>query len=585
MQKFIGFFLFTVLFYNVLIAQKPAGIIITTRSNVKQLVSTTKSKSSPTKVIYNLKPGETLYSEESFINFGAGSEQVEFCTMLNENYYLHGNDKDIGPLIAPPRRLAPLKYSCTVFREDNNTYEYYYVDVSTGKKAGPFEELESWSYLRNTKPNGYFYRKNEKYYVSIFGAATDLGPYESVNLIILTKERTEFVYKKNGAFYMYRNGSNQGPYQDLQLAYSQDANPVYFFKQGDENYFISMNNKIIGPIKSPPQFCYSRADFNPKYYYYEKNDIYDGYYILNDGSKVPGNPPSENTSMVYSVGQGNWIKLEKTELIKAKSQGKKINCSSSGAWSIQTSDGRNFGTANVADEYSSFCFGKDEVNFVAVMPPKTECDVQTGKSKNNSTRSSYYIIGKNGPSAPLEEVNGTVKRSDMGKSKTAHIINDKLYVNNKFTGISNIYDFSFTDPSNNDFWYAISKPTVGDSLILYINGNKVQSIPGSNGFYSFININTNNDYSYLYQYGGTTVYLKISGQKPYGPYESVLLNNGQLVKLDAKKSFGYISNYTTITIDGVNRGEGTALSVNQKTGTYHWISANDKTISINSYKP
>ncbi|MFN5460082.1 MAG: hypothetical protein ACK5AY_09235 [Bacteroidota bacterium] len=562
--------------------------INTTRSNIKNLTNApvTVAGSSTKKTIYNLKPDEKLYTDESFINLTSNGEQIEFSTFIGDKYFLHTNNKDFGPFSIPPKRIASMKYICTNFSEDGQSSNVYYLDLITGKKTGPFQSIENWCYI-NSGPNtqGYYYQKNNQFYVTVIGQAKDLGPYESVSLIKLAKSETEFIYKKNSEYFIYSNGKNIGPYKEMQIYYDEKSiNPIYTYQDMNKKYYVTMNKKTFGPFESQPQFCYSKQTNNPKFFLYEKNGIYAGYFLLKDGTKIPGNDPNDQTSMIFSLGEGKWLKLEKTELIKAKSEGKNIYCSSFAPWYISNSSGYQFGPANVGDQYSSFCFTDDDIIFVAANPPRTDCDIIKNKSINNNSKSSYYFIDKNGTEGPIDEAYGKINQSDRGKTKTAFIINDRLYINKKFAGLSNIQSFKFTNPEKNDNWYAVAKNLKGDSLDLYINGDKVQSIPSYNTYFGNIFINSNSDFSYSYTIDQSS-FFKSSFTKLLGPFQSVNIYNEPPKFLETKKILGFIANYTNIIIDGVDKGEGTALVCNQKSGVFNWLGTDGKTVNLYTYKP
>ncbi|MFN6036921.1 MAG: hypothetical protein ACK452_00510, partial [Bacteroidota bacterium] len=579
-------------------SQKP-GLINTTRSNIKNEATPlgnsqentfdVKNKNQLNKVsnkkLYTLKQDEKLFSEESFINISSLGEQYEFITVLNNLYYIHVSGKDFGPFASPPKRISPMKYFCQTLNKTNNNYEFNYLDLTTGKSAGPYQSAEFWSYLKNSEPNGYYYQKNDLFYVKIFGQPADLGPYEQVNLLILAKGRSEFTYKKDGGFYVYNNGRSTGPYKDLQLTYSDCSYPVYTYKQSDNNFFISINYKTFGPYSTQPQFCYSKAKNDSKFFIYEANGNYKGYYILKDGSKIPGNEPYDNTSIVFSTGDKTWIRLEKPNVMKAKSEGKKINCNSSAAWNITYSDGKTFGPANIGDEYSSFAYLENEIAIAAINPPMFDCDVNTGTTKNISEKNSLYIIGKNGVEGPIDDINGTAKQAESGKSKYGFVVDKELYFDKKKTGIKDIFDFKFTDPSKNDNWYAISRTSGNDSLTLYINGKKTRTINFKKGQFENIFINSESDYSYTYRVDNSVYFKSANSNSEFGPFENLSLNNSAPLTLVSKKTIGFIANYTNVIINGVDAGEGTALICNQKTGTFSWLSTDGKTISMSTIKP
>ena len=578
-------------------AQKPA-IINTTRSHVKNIAapmkpiqenslitkSTNPNSTVSKKTIYTLKPEEKLYMEESFISFSAIGEQCEFTTILNNQFFLHTNGKDFGPFRSAPWRISPMKYICQSKNIADNSYETWYIDLSTGKKTGPFQRIEYWSYLINPNPNGFKYQKNDNFFVRVFGRPTDLGPYDQVNLLILSDTRTEFVYQKDDDFYIYNNGNSTGPFKNLQMAYSESAYPTYSYQEKNGKYFISLQNKSFGPFNSMPQYCYSSAKNDPKYFISEPNGIYKGYYLLKDGSKVPGNDPGDLTSRVYNFEPGSWIKLEKTDIIKAKSEGKTINCSSNAPWNVTLSEGQQFGPITIGDEYGNACFSENDFLMVAANPPTMGCDLITGKSNINSGKSSYYFLSKKGLEGPIDDTKGLIKKASSGKSKSGFIINNKLYIDKKFTGLDNVYDFNFANPSVSDNWYACVKAATNDSIHLYINGNKVHSISSQGSTYDFVSVNTSSDFCFSYTVN-QSFYFKSSFSKEFGPYEKLYLYYNAPIMLPEKKAIAYIANYTDIIINGQNKGEGTALTCNYKNKNFHWMSTDGKTILFNSYRP
>ena len=146
---------------------------------------------------------------------------------------------------------------------------------------------------------------------------------------------------------------------------------------------------------------------------------------------MSGNELYDNTAIVFGTGDKTWVRLEKPNVIKAKNEGKKLNCASGAAWNITYSDGKTFGPANIGDEYSSFAYLENDIAIAAMNPPRFDCDVNTGNTKNISDKNSLYIIGKNGVEGPINYINGTAKQAESGKSKYGFVIDNELYFDKK----------------------------------------------------------------------------------------------------------------------------------------------------------
>ncbi|MBC7864596.1 MAG: hypothetical protein IAF38_16600 [Bacteroidia bacterium] len=538
------------------------------------------------KTIYTLKPGETLYQQEASLSFSHNATSCEFITLLNEKFYLHIDNK---PALGPFSEI-PYRWKNDPFYQIRNTtaqgkHEEFLYFIKTGEKMGPYQFINFPNdyYYNNIIPfKGFIYIKNNQSFVKIFGTAKDLGPYDEIRTQVSpsSKSKVCFTYVKDSMTYIYRDGKISGPYKDY---HREDP---YFSYKAANGYYVSMDEKVFGPYKERPGCVEDHAKRTYNYLIKEENGIYDGYLLLEDGSKVPVADEAYNLFFFYNLPDNSWMKIEQTAMIKARKDGNLPECSDYASWNIYYSNGKSYGPFTIKGWPDIIFNGKDV--FIGIQdPPKYDCDVVSGKLKLNKEPYKACVFSKGEKSGPLDVQSDIINLGDFnfkaGKTKIAFVNNRKLYIDKTYSGLDNVHEFKFEWGSDN--WYAVTVSKARDTAIIYRNGKKISIITVPEFYLQYFEF-TGNDYE-LHYTSNNLNYLKLSSvSKEFGPFEKPLPWQCKYIISKDKKHFAFIKNYTKIIVDGKDIGtEGFSLSSNDKEGTFHWVSIDGQNIILHNYDP
>jgi hypothetical protein len=574
-----------------------SAMVVLTAFTFSQNVIKVNSPNSKTPV-YTLRKGETLINEEAEITFSGNGTNYEFVTELNQKYYLHSNKFHLGPYNMIPRKLKSGLYllSNIKWEEDKIVFdEEYLFDINTGKKLGPYKNVElcfdySDNLLANNSDEMYvvpyvYYEKNGKSYYRDLKNNTTQGPYDSLVDYSVKNGIKTLVYKNQGLYYVSIGDKVSGPFVSYNYNYSQRTKSwILTDKSGKKS--LLYKDKISGPYSSKLESFDDDLSFrnfygsNSNLFIEEKNGIYAGYYLLLNGQKVPGTNSEGDLCYVFETPSNGWVKLEATDVIRKNQQlTKRINPSEH-PWYLYYSNGSSFGPFKIENLMEAVKYMNNQILFVVKDFPSKQYAANNSISSNN-----IFVIADGKKMLQLPIRNSKSKCEFFNSTNDwALFFDGKVYLNGNELRLQNVASFQFVYGSNS--WFALEQPIDIDSSYLVLDGKRIRSFGDERIRLEFLTFITDKIYYYGYQLNGWS-YERLSSQKEdMGPFDSFSYGgrSNSFVWLK-NRHLAFVQDYTNIVINGKDKGKGTALTGNEVTGYYHWMSVDSKNIYLHGFQP
>jgi hypothetical protein len=540
-----------------------------------------KVKSANSKdLIYTLKNGEEIYTEETFITFTSNGTRYEITTELNDKYYIHTNKAHFGPYDFPPGRFSNGRYLVTKFSKDSTARICFLLNINDGTKLGPFENLRPY-FDNNYNLLGYEYDKNEKSYLCFTKSNRTIGPFDQIysncydEKVMLSED---IFYQVGDAVYRNNKGKISAPMHNFK-SYFVAGTETYSYGDEKSGFLVMMDNKVLGPYKnlmvSEHRSILSYYVLVSPYFIKEPNGIYDGYALLSSGVKVPSNAPEGELSYVIELEDKSWIKLEKTDAIKAAHYNWKKSPQNSG-WYIHYSNGTSFGPFAMKDTYNSIRSSKSGIYFLV-----SDFQKNTSSGYNNSIKGEDIFVFSNGkkylfPKSP--DPDAAIELYANDKNWFA-LKNGKLLHNGECSPLKNVRSVRFSFRS--DDWYAITNSVQNDSSDIYKNGLKIKTIKGKNAELQNVQTVANGGCILNLKINGWPTGYYFNGKTEIGPQQNEIMDPVIL----NKRHIGFIENYTNVVINGKDKGEGAVLTGNEVSGTFHWMSTESNKVYLHSCDP
>ena len=200
------------------------------------------------------------------------SGKFAFQYSLKGRRYVNVNGTTLGPY--------PSVDPKSIYISDSGNYTFSYLASQTerfvimnGKKYGPFRN-ETGMLARIDDAGLYFYefssvnQEDDNYYVCVNGKVIKMDEVDLFQKFDLNY----YAYKKESKWYLYNGSTSEGPFDEVQLLYTNKAEKrvVYRYRIKDE-WFLYLNGNVSGPFINVDLINQSKPFYNYDFYayYYE----------------------------------------------------------------------------------------------------------------------------------------------------------------------------------------------------------------------------------------------------------------------------------------------------------------------------
>jgi len=503
--------------------------------------------------------------------FLAFAQQKDFIVTLQADEYLSSdNSQIIG---------TPYGYEWKVVTEDD--FRHYHQYLKDAKRTPAEVDLRIGSFITTGTEDGLKYFK-------VNTTGKKYGPYQEINAYADDKKQILYAYQyvKEGKTYFVdlRNDKTYGPFDKGGLWHIDEKNMVYSYNEGADIYLME-NGKRLGPYQQVSYRVPEFAEIKPLITYKKDNKFYvkapqcNGIAFgrhpvaseLKDGWLIEGS--EEILSKVKWLYLPDGRKLDFSDKTKhiVNFNGevlKAVHEAGRGSYAAYKVSYKNkeLGTYCIKKNYRQGIVHTDFFNYSLMGVTINSSTSSFGKQEEN-----YYYSPSKGMVGPLTK--NEARYVFFFSGGYANISKDStLFVNGKKT----LEDISFAIFRDEPNWYAFQKR--GDYLFPFINGKEVAVSDLPKDYQGF---DTEDKFAIRVQ-RGDNFFIRVRGKdKLLGPVEKfdqfVVSTNGDHYAVVRGRD-------GMVEVDGKPLVKGLSVSYNAELNAFHWWNTEEKKVYVYTKK-
>jgi len=426
--------------------------------------------------------------------------------------------------------------------------KYFKVNTS-GKKYGPYAEINAYTDDKKQKLYAYQYVKDGKIYFVDLRDNKTYGPFDKGGLWHIDEKNMVYSYNEGTDIYLMENSKKHGPYQQVSYRVPEiaDIQALITYKKDDKYYVNAPHCKGLAFGRYPLA-----------------TELRDGWLI--EGSE-------EKLAKVKWLYHPNATRLEFSDKTKHI-----VNFNGEVLKAVHEAGGGSYAAYKISyndKELGTYCIKKyngqniirtDFFNYSLMGVTINSPSSSFGKQEEN-----YYYSPSKGMVGPLSKEE--IRNVFFFSGGYANISKDSaLFINGKKT-LENIAFAIFRDEPN---WYAFQKN--GDYYYPFLNGKEVavKDLPKAYQYFD-----TEGKFAIRVQ-RGDKFFIRVKGkEKLLGPIEQF---DQFVVSTDGNHYAIVRGRDGVIEIDGKALVKGFSASYNMQLNAFHWWNTEEKKVYVYTMK-